>query len=214
MNVKQRKRTLTFYRIRWRADFVLEIQTGIGNGVAKTALFGIRLRNDRIRKFRPEVERAVPCALSDVAARFPYARKPSVQGTARATQSMATASGFSHLLIVRHRQNKKQVPISKGDTFLLIGVANFSLVGLLSLYAAWRMAAKRTILHFSPFLFPQMAQIPADDGLRQHLRSLTKLTCSVNSVSELRVLCDPMYFCPFLALAASRPLPPKFSLLT
>jgi len=42
----------------------------------------------------------------------------------------------------------------KGDSFLLIGVAIFGLVGLLSLYAAWRMAAntrafQRTAAHAS-----------------------------------------------------------------
>jgi len=42
--------------------------------------------------------------------------------------------------------------MSKGDSFLLIGVAIFGLVGLLSLYAAWRMAAntrafQRTAAH-------------------------------------------------------------------
>jgi hypothetical protein len=65
---------------------------------------------------------------------------------------MAAASGSLHLLIARHRQNEEQVLMPKGDSFLLIGVAIFGLVGLLSLYAAWRMVAntrafQRTAAH-------------------------------------------------------------------
>jgi hypothetical protein len=55
-------------------------------------------------------------------------------------------------LIARHRQNEEQVLMPKGDSFLLIGVAIFGVVGLLSLYAAWRMVAntrafQRTAAH-------------------------------------------------------------------
>jgi hypothetical protein len=55
-------------------------------------------------------------------------------------------------LIARYRQKSEQVTMPKGDSFLLVGVAIFGLVGLLSLYAAWRMAVntrafQRTAAH-------------------------------------------------------------------